>query len=81
MRHHIIYLSEFNRKGIIFCKNVSSESIEPEPEVILPCQLCEQFLPIKWKCMNCNIVMCDNCAYLHFRSKVGTDATHQIVNT
>lgn len=38
-----------------------SRSTRRKAQVILPCQLCQRTLPLKRKCIACDILICDNC--------------------
>ncbi|VDI04119.1 Hypothetical predicted protein [Mytilus galloprovincialis] len=41
--------------------NSPSRSTKRKAQVIMPCQLCQGTLPLKRKCMECDILICDNC--------------------
>ncbi|XP_052081472.1 uncharacterized protein LOC127719380 [Mytilus californianus] len=43
-----------------------------------PCELCETDTNIKWKCVQCNTLMCEKCKKIHL--KVQTSITHDIVD-
>ncbi|XP_052081795.1 protein wech-like [Mytilus californianus] len=43
-----------------------------------PCELCETDTNIKWKCVQCNTLMCEKCKKIHL--KVQTSIKHDIVD-
>ncbi|VDI32326.1 tripartite motif-containing protein 71 [Mytilus galloprovincialis] len=54
-----------------------SQSIR-RAQIPKPCELCETDTNIKWKCVQCNTLMCDKCKKIHL--KVQTSITHDIVD-
>ncbi|XP_063406170.1 uncharacterized protein LOC134690126 [Mytilus trossulus] len=42
------------------------------------CQLCQRSSPLKWKCNDCDILMCDNCK-TNVHARVKTATRHKIV--
>ncbi|VDI28505.1 Hypothetical predicted protein [Mytilus galloprovincialis] len=56
-----------------------SASTRKKAQVILSCQLCQRSSPLKWKCLDCDILMCDNCK-INVHSKVKTIKIHKTVD-
>ncbi|CAC5385908.1 unnamed protein product [Mytilus coruscus] len=54
-----------------------SQSIR-RAQIPKPCELCETDTNIKWKCVQCNTLMCENCKKIHL--KVQTSIKHDIVD-
>ncbi|CAC5419050.1 unnamed protein product [Mytilus coruscus] len=54
-----------------------SQSIR-QAKVPKPCELCETDINIKWKCVQCNTLMCEKCKKIHL--KVQTSIKHDIVD-
>ncbi|CAC5419049.1 unnamed protein product [Mytilus coruscus] len=54
-----------------------SQSIK-RAQVPKPCELCETDTNIKWKCVQCNTLMCEKCKKIHL--KVQTSIKHDIVD-
>ena len=51
-----------------------SASTRKKAQVIVTCQLCQRSSPLKWKCIDCDILMCDNCkTNVHAREKQPPD--------
>ncbi|VDI43510.1 Hypothetical predicted protein [Mytilus galloprovincialis] len=63
-----------------------------QAQVPKPCELCETDTNIKWKCVQCNTLMCDKCKNIHlvqtsirhdivdaFNSEGGKDIEHRII--
>ncbi|XP_063436007.1 uncharacterized protein LOC134716919 [Mytilus trossulus] len=56
----------------------SSQSIS-KGQVPVNCGLCETDRPIKWKCFNCDLLLCDNCKEkVHLRIKTAKD--HRVID-
>ncbi|CAC5382976.1 unnamed protein product [Mytilus coruscus] len=55
----------------------SSQSVR-RAQVPKTCELCETDTNIKWKCVQCNTLMCEKCKKIHL--KVQTSITHDIVD-
>ncbi|XP_052079434.1 uncharacterized protein LOC127717695 isoform X3 [Mytilus californianus] len=54
-----------------------SQSIK-RAQVPKPCELCETDTNIKWRCVQCNTLMCEKCKKIHL--KVQTSIKHDIVD-
>jgi hypothetical protein len=42
----------------------------------MSCQMCEKSSQIKWKCINCDYLLCTNCYQLHRKVKSLDDCTY-----
>jgi hypothetical protein len=49
-----------------------------EGQIPLMCQLCEESIQIKWKCLQCNFLLCTKCKNIH--KKVKSSDEHNIVD-
>jgi hypothetical protein len=49
-----------------------------EGQTPLMCQLCEESIQIKWKCLQCNFLLCTKCKNIH--KKVKSSDEHNIVD-
>ncbi|XP_071125855.1 uncharacterized protein [Mytilus edulis] len=49
-----------------------------QAQVPKPCELCETDIHIKWKCVQCNTLMCDKCKNIHLKDQ--TSIRHDIVD-
>jgi hypothetical protein len=47
-------------------------------QIIKLCELCENETNLKWRCIQCNKILCDKCKKIH--NKVQTNTQHQIVD-
>ncbi|CAC5419058.1 unnamed protein product [Mytilus coruscus] len=63
--------------GAILNQDSISQSIK-QAQVPKPCELCETDTNIKWKCVQCNTLMCEKCKKIHL--KVQTSIKHDIVD-
>lgn len=45
---------------------------------LILCQLCEKPKEIRWKCFDCDLVLCENCVKKH--SKFGGSMKHCIID-
>lgn len=46
---------------------------------VLHCQFCNQSTGIKWKCINCDLLLCSLCSY-NIHSKQKSSKNHKIIN-
>jgi hypothetical protein len=47
-------------------------------QIVKLCELCEIETNLKWRCIQCDTILCDKCKKIH--NKVQTNTQHQIVD-
>jgi tripartite motif-containing protein 56 len=47
-------------------------------QIVKLCELCENETNLKWRCIQCDKILCEKCEKIH--NKVQTNTQHQIVN-
>jgi hypothetical protein len=55
-----------------------SSSINKKAQIVKKCDLCETETNLKWRCIQCDNILCEKCKKIH--NKVQTTTKHQIVD-
>jgi hypothetical protein len=55
-----------------------SSSINKKAQIVKKCDLCETETNLKWRCIQCDNILCEKCKKIH--NKIQTTTKHQIVD-